>query len=161
MFFCLFVCLFVCFLFFCSSEKCNRHQHFTFNFNFNFILFFNSHRPFRDYTPELELEFAAYKISVVSGGDLGFGSLMSRLEAALSVDAYDNEAVIKKCSNSSIRRKESKIRRAKRREEDGTGLLLGSVIRTRTGSGRGVAEEVFLSGEENEEDSIIKNENVL
>ena len=52
---------------------------------------------------------------------------MSRLEAALSVDAYDNEAVVKKCSNSSIRRKESKIRRAKRREEDGPKLDTGII----------------------------------
>ena len=61
----------------------------------------------------------------MSGQDPGFGSLMSRLEAALSVDAYENENVVKKCSNSSIRRKESKVRRAKRREEEGTGLGSG------------------------------------
>ena len=71
----------------------------------------------RDYTPSLEAEFNTYKQLVVSGQDLGFGSLMTRLEAALSVGAYEDEAVIKKCSNSSIKRKESKIRRAKRREE--------------------------------------------
>lgn len=46
---------------------------------------------------------------------------MTRLEAALSVNAYDNESVLKKCSNSSVKRKESKIRRAKRREEEGPG----------------------------------------
>ena len=71
----------------------------------------------RDYTPSLEEEFNAYKQQVVSGQDLGFGSLMTRLEAALSVGAYEDLAVVKKCSNSSIKRKESKIRRAKRREE--------------------------------------------
>ena len=76
----------------------------------------------RDYTPELELEFLEYKSVVVSGNDPGFGSLMSRLEAALSVDAHANEAVVKKCSNSSVRRKESKIRRAKKREEEGSTL---------------------------------------
>lgn len=59
----------------------------------------------------------------MGGQDPGFGSLMSRLEAALSVDAYENEAVLKKCSNSSVKRKESKIRRAKRREEEGDGAL--------------------------------------
>ena len=42
---------------------------------------------------------------------------MTRLEAALSVGAYEDTAVVKKCSNSSIKRKESKVRRAKRREE--------------------------------------------
>ena len=46
---------------------------------------------------------------------------MTRLEAALSVNAYENESVLKKCSNSSVKRKESKIRRAKRREEEGPG----------------------------------------
>lgn len=73
----------------------------------------------RNYTSDLSAEFIAYKAMVVSGQDSGFGSLMGRLEAALSVDAFDNESVVKKCSNSSIRRKESKIRRAKRREEEG------------------------------------------
>lgn len=48
---------------------------------------------------------------------LGFGSLMTKLELALSVDAFQNDAVIKKCSNASLRRKESKIRRAKERDE--------------------------------------------
>jgi hypothetical protein len=75
----------------------------------------------REYSPALEAEFEAYKVVVVGGQDPGFGSLMSRLEAALSVDAYENEAVLKKCSNSSVKRKESKIRRAKRREEEGDG----------------------------------------
>ena len=77
----------------------------------------------REYSPALEAEFGAYKEVVVGGQDPGFGSLMSRLEAALSVDAYENEAVLKKCSNSSVKRKESKTRRAKRREEEGDGAF--------------------------------------
>ena len=75
----------------------------------------------RDYSADLEEEFIAYKKVVLSGQDSGFGSLMTRLEAALSVNAYENESVLKKCSNSSVKRKESKIRRAKRREEEGPG----------------------------------------
>ena len=75
----------------------------------------------RDYSAVLEEEFIAYKRIVLSGQDSGFGSLMTRLEAALSVNAYENESVLKKCSNSSVKRKESKIRRAKRREEEGPG----------------------------------------
>lgn len=77
----------------------------------------------RDYSAVLEDEFIAYKGVVLSGQDsgFGFGSLMTRLEAALSVNAYENESVLKKCSNASVKRKESKIRRAKRRGEEGPG----------------------------------------
>lgn len=75
----------------------------------------------RDYSAVLEEEFTAYKKVVLNGQDGGFGSLMTRLEAALSVNAYENESVLKKCSNASVKRKESKIRRAKRREEEGPG----------------------------------------
>jgi hypothetical protein len=72
---------------------------------------------YRNYTPALEEEFAVYKDFIISGQDTGFGSLMTKLELALSVDAFQNDAVIKKCSNASLRRKESKIRRAKERDE--------------------------------------------
>lgn len=72
---------------------------------------------YREYTEELEAEFCVYKAKVVAGEDAGFGTLMSRLEAALAVDAYANEQVVKRPSAKSLQRKESKIRRAQVRAE--------------------------------------------
>ena len=71
----------------------------------------------RSYSSDLETEFVEYKAKVLRKEDSGFGSLMARLEAALAVDACENDSVVKKCSVSSLKRKQSKIQRAKFREE--------------------------------------------
>ena len=55
-------------------------------------------RKYRCYTMEREEEFGRYKQHVLSGEDTGFGQLMTKLEAALAADAFENEAVIKKPS---------------------------------------------------------------
>jgi hypothetical protein len=72
---------------------------------------------YREYSKELEEEFCQYKAKVVAGEDPGFGTLMTRLEAALAVDAHENANVVKRPSVKSLQRKESKIRRAQVRAE--------------------------------------------
>eukprot|EP01037_Dinobryon_pediforme_P018667 gene18667-18965_t len=73
------------------------------------------------YSPELRAAFVTYKQQVVTGQDSGFGRLMSKLEAALAADAFDNAAVVKSLSSCSNKRRISKdLRRKKREERDST-----------------------------------------
>ena len=58
------------------------------------------------YTPLHEASYAAYKQSVAQGTDGGFGLLMGKLEAALAVDAFDNDAVVKQQSKLSLNRRQ-------------------------------------------------------
>jgi hypothetical protein len=51
-------------------------------------------RKYQRYTAELKAEYDSYKIAVLSGKDQGFGMLMSKLQAALDVNAFENENVV-------------------------------------------------------------------
>ena len=66
---------------------------------------------YREYTPELEIEFNQYKTHIMSGTDSGtdagdksgsghhdksgFGQLMTKLNRALAADAFYDEQVMK------------------------------------------------------------------
>ena len=52
---------------------------------------------YREYTPELEVEFTVYKAHVMSGHNRksGFGQLMTKLNRALAADAFYDEQVLK------------------------------------------------------------------
>lgn len=66
----------------------------------------------KQYSEIYQDEFNSYRTFILDGNDLsGFGTLMNRLEAALANDAFDNEDVVKKLSNTSVKRKKSKIQR--------------------------------------------------
>jgi tRNA (guanine10-N2)-methyltransferase len=66
----------------------------------------------KPYDEMYQHEFNRYRDVILSGNDTsGFSTLMMRLEAALANDAFDNENVVKKLSNTSVKRKKSKIQR--------------------------------------------------
>jgi hypothetical protein len=51
-------------------------------------------RKYQRYTAELKAEYDSYRVAVLSGKDQGFGMLMSKLQAALDVNAFENENVV-------------------------------------------------------------------
>lgn len=67
----------------------------------------------RPYTMELEEEYAAYKRVVLSGEDLGFGKLSSKLEIALASSALQKDDVVKNMSKKTLKRKESRASKVK------------------------------------------------
>ena len=70
------------------------------------------------YTPEQQREFDAYRQRVMSGQDAGgFGSLMTKLEAALAPGSREDEGVLKRKSKTCERRQVSRANRAAYREQ--------------------------------------------
>lgn len=59
------------------------------------------------YDSDLEAEFFKYKDEIMSGRDTGFGQLIHKLNRALAVNAYYDEDVVKRASNSCAQRKEA------------------------------------------------------
>jgi len=69
------------------------------------------------YSVPMRAHFDAYRLRVMSGQDVGgFGSLMSKLQAALDPGAHEDEDVVKRKSKLCVRRQQSKATREVYRE---------------------------------------------
>ena len=78
-------------------------------------------KKYREYTRDLYDEFQTYKISILSGNDLHFGTLLNRLKNALEEDRLsivkEDSNIIERRSKSCIRRLESKQKRHEKWKE--------------------------------------------